>query len=44
MKSTNKIIVTLLILGILLNVSACGRYSEPSPIPGSEYPHSYPKY
>lgn len=28
----------------LLTLSACGRYSEPSPIEGSGFPHNYPAY
>ena len=34
-----------LVIGFILlcgSLVACGRYSEPSPIEGSGYPHRYP--
>lgn len=42
MKYLQKIILGMCVCGILTAVSACGRYSEPSPVAGSEYPHNYP--
>ena len=42
MKNFKKIFLVLLLTGIVVNLSACGRYSEPSPIEGSNFPHNYP--
>lgn len=40
-----KIILFILVIGSIgLSVAACGRYSAPSPIEGSGYPHKYPQY
>ena len=43
MKKISKIIVFLFAITITLNLCACGRYSEPMPIKGSGYPHTYPQ-
>lgn len=40
MKNTFKILVLLLTVAVML--TACGRYSRPSPIENSGYPHHYP--
>ena len=43
MKNIKKIILAVCLTGFLLaTLSACGRYSEPSPIEGSNFPHKYP--
>ncbi|MDY4689944.1 MAG: hypothetical protein ACI4OE_04635 [Alphaproteobacteria bacterium] len=42
MKSLQKILLIICLLGCLGALSSCGRYSAPSPIEGSGYPHNYP--
>ncbi len=44
MKYLRKIIFLSLTLGLCLTAASCGRYSNPSPIPGSGYPHNYPQH
>ncbi|MBQ8672384.1 MAG: hypothetical protein IJ525_07690 [Alphaproteobacteria bacterium] len=40
-----KIILAMFVFCALTSVlSACGRYSEPSPIEGSNFPHTYPQH
>lgn len=31
------------VLAVLLSLSACGKTSRPEPVPGSGYPHIYPR-
>lgn len=38
-----KLFSVLLILGMILGLSACGKASLPEPYEGSGYPHSYPR-
>ena len=39
-----KIILLFAVIGVFsLSTTACGRYSAPSPIEGSGYPHTYPQ-
>ena len=38
-----KFFITAL-LCCLLGVSACGKVSEPKPLDGSGYPHTYPQH
>ena len=43
MKNLQKLIFFSCSIALLLMLlTACGRYSEPSPIEGSGYPHNYP--
>lgn len=42
MTNIRKIILFAAACVMLLAVSACGRYSAPSPVEGSGYPHTYP--
>lgn len=42
MKSLQKILLIICILAGFCALSGCGRYSLPSPIEGSGYPHNYP--
>lgn len=35
-------IIFCFVCALLLALGACGRYSEPSPIEGSGFPHNYP--
>ena len=42
MKSLQKILFIICLLSGLTAIAACGRYSAPSPIEGSGYPHNYP--
>jgi len=43
MKNLRKIVLLSCSAALLLSIlTACGRYSEPSPIEGSGYPHNYP--
>jgi len=32
-----------LVAFILTSITACGRFSEPYPVEGSGFPHSYPR-
>jgi hypothetical protein len=44
MSNIRKIILLVAVIGTLaLSLSACGRYSAPSPVEGSGFPHQYPK-
>jgi hypothetical protein len=43
MKKIQKIILVACLLISALGVTACGRYSEPYPQPGSGFPHNYPQ-
>ncbi|MBQ7632616.1 MAG: hypothetical protein IJS88_00695 [Alphaproteobacteria bacterium] len=36
------IMLILLAAFIAANLTACGRYSQPYPVKGSGFPHSYP--
>ena len=39
-----KIILLFAVIGAFsLSVTACGRYSPPSPVENSGYPHNYPQ-
>lgn len=39
-----KIILLFAVMGVLsVSTAACGRYSAPSPIEDSGYPHNYPQ-
>lgn len=40
MKNGLKVLALFL---LILGISACGKMSEPSPIEGSGYPHTYPR-
>lgn len=42
MKYLKKIILITCILGMYINIAACGRYSDPYPVEKSSYPHHYP--
>ena len=43
MEIAKKIFFILCLTGFLLaTLSACGRYSAPSPVEGSGFPHQYP--
>lgn len=42
MKSLQKILLIICMFAGFCALSACGRYSAPSPIEGSGYPHNYP--
>lgn len=44
MTSYYKIFLIICLLGQLALLSSCGRYSEPRPIEGSGYPHTYPQH
>lgn len=44
MKILQKIFLVLFAVSLCVVLSACGRYSEPSPIEGSNFPHAYPHY
>jgi len=44
MKYVFKIFVGGMIIAGILSISACGKISDPKPIEGSGYPHSYPRY
>lgn len=44
MKNWQKFILLFCIIGICTGLNACGRYSEPSPIEGSNFPHQYPQH
>ncbi|MBR1601444.1 MAG: hypothetical protein IJ677_07690 [Alphaproteobacteria bacterium] len=44
MTNIYKIILLFAVIGSLsLSASACGRYSAPSPVEGSGFPHTYPQ-
>lgn len=42
MTNIRKIILFAAAFVVLFSISACGRYSAPSPVEGSGYPHTYP--
>ncbi|MBP5352699.1 MAG: hypothetical protein J6Y91_02910 [Alphaproteobacteria bacterium] len=45
MKKLQKIFLLITVLGLCaVNLSSCGRYSEPSPIESSGFPHQYPQH
>ncbi len=44
MKYVFKIFTCTAIVICILNVASCGKASDPKPIDGSGYPHSYPRY
>ena len=43
MQNFYKIFLFLVVIASLLSVAACGKLAAPSPIEGSDYPHSYPR-
>lgn len=43
MKNLRKIILAVCFFSVLVGVTACGRYSEPYPVPESGFPHNYPQ-
>ena len=43
MKNLQKIILVTCLLISALEITACGRYSEPYPLPESGFPHNYPQ-
>ncbi|MBQ4399760.1 MAG: hypothetical protein II830_00535 [Alphaproteobacteria bacterium] len=44
MSNIRKIILLVTIISAFaVSLSACGRYSSPSPVEGSGFPHQYPK-
>lgn len=42
MKKFQKIVLCICLFILLVLLNACGRYSAPSPIEGSGFPHNYP--
>ena len=44
MNYLQKIILCISILALCGTLCTCGRYSEPSPVPNSGYPHQYPQH
>ncbi len=44
MKNFYKLIMLLLMALCVLEVSGCGKMSNPEPIEGSGYPHKYPRH
>ena len=42
MKLMQKILLIICLFSCFCALSACGKYSAPSPIEGSGYPHNYP--
>lgn len=39
-----KFLMTIMLVAVMAGmVSACGKMSENEPVPGSGYPHSYPR-
>lgn len=44
MKFVCKIFISCILCAGVLSISACGKISDPKPIEGSGYPHTYPKY
>ena len=44
MKNFFKLVSLVLISLMVLEVSGCGKVSNPEPIEGSGYPHKYPRY
>lgn len=44
MKNFFKLVSLVLISLMVLEVSGCGKVSNPKPIEGSGYPHKYPRY
>lgn len=44
MQNPYKIFMLLLMAAfIMTSLTACGRYSKPQPVAGSDFPHSYPR-
>lgn len=44
MKNMHKIILLFTVIGMFsILLSSCGRYSAPSPVEGSGFPHEYPQ-
>lgn len=37
------VIAVFIAMAAAAGLSGCGKYSAPEPIPGSGYPHTYPK-
>ncbi len=44
MEYATKIFAYIALALCFLNISACGKISDPKPIEGSGYPHIYPRY
>ena len=44
MKNFCKLISILVCAFLVLQLSGCGKVSNPEPIEGSGYPHNYPRY
>ena len=44
MRYFSKILVILFLAVVIFSLTACGKVSNPSPLEGSGYPHSYPRY
>lgn len=44
MKNFCKLISILLLAFFVLQLSGCGKVSNPEPIEGSGYPHKYPRF
>ena len=44
MKHIKKIFIYSLFASCVLSIAACGKMSDPKPISGSGYPHTYPRY
>lgn len=44
MKYITKFFVYLMLCACITSIVSCGKMSDPKPIVGSGYPHTYPKY
>jgi hypothetical protein len=42
MRNFQKIFFFFVLALAVVGLSSCGRYSEPSPVEGSGFPHNYP--
>lgn len=44
MKNFYKLASLVLIAFLALQLSSCGKISNPEPLEGSDYPHQYPRF